>query len=166
MKNKEIYKVEKPEVNGNVINYEESRDKKFTDLHELYNEWETTIRRSSINKVKEIRKNFVGERHKLDHIIKEHKLLSFGMKKFLKGKRKIVTNLISICNERITLINKVINNGTNLPPMAMKFIDIAAKELDCGVFQKILSKSIEDVKMNEYQLSIVKQFLEDKNYNK
>lgn len=161
MRNKEIYKVEKPDSDGNTMDY---KNKNFIDLHEYYNKWDNKILNMSFNDIQNVRTKFVKERYKLDHIIK-NKQLSLGMKKFLKGKRKIVTNLISRCNERITLINKVINNGTNLP-MAMKFIDIAAKELDCGVFQKILSKSIENVKMNEYQLSIVKQFLEDKNYNK
>lgn len=164
-RNNEIYKVEKPEIDGNLITYNKNEEHKFLDLHEYHKEWKNKIRQSNLDNLKSIRKNFVNDRKSLDIIIKKSNI-SEGMRKFLKGKRKIITNLITKCNERIVLINKVINNGINMP-IAIKFMDISSRKLDSGTFQKILSESIKDVKTNEYQLSIIKEFLKkDENYNK
>ena len=161
-RNNEIFKVEKPEVDGNLVDYKENN--KFLDLHAYYNEWERNIKNTNLDNLQDIRKEFVNERHSLDKIIKNNPL-SEGMRKFLKGKRKIVTNLITRCNERITLINKVINNGRSMP-LSMKFMEIASQKLDSSIFQKILIESMKDVKLNDYQMSIIKEYLKEDNFNK
>jgi len=161
-RNNEIFKVEKPEVDGNLVDYKENN--KFLDLHAYYNEWERKIKNTNLDNLQDIRKEFVNERHSLDKIIKNNPL-SEGMRKFLKGKRKIVTNLITRCNERITLINKVINNGRSMP-LSMKFMEIASQKLDSSIFQKILIESMKDVKLNDYQMSIIKEYLKEDNFNK
>ena len=117
--------------------------KKHIDLDLFYEGWKDRIEKNSLIGVEEIRKYFKEEFEKLDVVLKNHNL-SIGMRRFLKRKRLMVRNILAAIKQKIKSINMIVHN-TSSKEVSRVFMEVASKELSKDIFQKILSKAVDNI---------------------
>ena len=110
------------------------------DLDKFYLDQRTIINRSSVIDLKKLREKHKIELEKLSNLIRDGQI-SDGLRRFLKGKRKMITNLLSDSKKRIKLYNSALNNRVSTD-LAKRFIKNAADQMEPFEFQHILGISL------------------------
>jgi len=136
------------------------KNKKFLNLDKYYRETEDLINKSSLKEIKKIREDLKIEKGSLDIVIKKDDI-SDGLRKFLKGKRKFITQLLSYSKRRIALLNKITNHSSE-KKLTEIFFKIASEELSSEIFQLILGKSLTMMELEkEYHKDIINEYFKD-----
>jgi hypothetical protein len=78
-------------------------------------------------------------------------------RKYLKGRRKFLTNLITHTNERIKLFNLVTHNGVT-KNFAVHFVQVAADQLPQAEFQRIYGLCVMDAAEIESSIEAIADF--------
>ncbi len=84
----------------------------FSDINfnKFYSDQTSLINSSTLFEIKKIREHYKIEVTSLNFVIK-NKILSVGMKRFLKGKRKFICMLLHYSKQKIKEINRFDNGG-------------------------------------------------------
>lgn len=129
------------------------------DFDELKSSWEQRINKMSLNDILATRKSFTETLEKIHLNLKEQNIKD-GRRRFLRGQRKIYTQLCSYTKERIRLIHLVICNGTS-ESLARKFLKVAADELPIETFQQVYGLALTDEDVKASKIEEVRKFLEE-----
>lgn len=129
------------------------------DFDELRSSWEQRIDEMSLNKIVAVRKLFTDILDKIHLHLREENITD-GRRRFLRGQRKIYTQLCSYAKKRIRLIHLVIYNGTS-ESLARKFVEVAADELPIETFQRIYGLALTDEDIKSSKIEEVTKFLEE-----
>ncbi|TET67568.1 MAG: hypothetical protein E3J56_12660 [Candidatus Aminicenantes bacterium] len=129
------------------------------DFDELRSSWQQKIDKMSLNEIATTRKLFTETLEKIHLNLKEQNIKD-GRRRFLRGQRKIYTQLCSYTKERIRLIHLVVCNGTS-ESLARKFLKVAADELPIEIFQRIYGLALTDEDIKSSKIEEVRKFLEE-----
>lgn len=99
-------------ISMGVVNSKISCSISFSDMNfnKFYDNQTSLIDSSTLFEVKKIREHYKTEVISLNFVIK-NRILSIGMKRFLKGKRKFICMLLHYSKQKIREINRFNNGG-------------------------------------------------------
>lgn len=142
---------------------ENAKVKKKTriDFDDFIREEEAKIGGMSITEIKKYRESRKRQLENIHDMMREEGITE-GRKKYLKGRRMVITNLLAFTKERIKIINVVVCNGTTMD-IASKFIRIAAEELPIDIFQKLYGLAAVGEEEDGFKIERVKKFLKEIN---
>jgi len=132
------------------------------DFDDFIKEEEARIGTMSLAEIKKYRE---GRKRQLENIhdMMREEGITEGRRKYLKGRRMVITNLLAFTKEKIRTINVVVHNGASMN-IASKFIRIAAEELPIDIFQRLFGLAAAGEEEDGLKIDRVKKFLEgDKN---
>lgn len=129
------------------------------DFDELRSSWEQRIDEMSLNKIVAARRLFTNILDKIHLNLREENIKD-GRRRFLRGQRKIYTQLCSYAKKRIRLIHLVVHNRTS-ESLARKFVEVAADELPIEIFQRIYGLALTDEDIKSSKIEEVREFLEE-----
>lgn len=133
------------------------KKKERIDFDDFIENQTRRMEKLSLNMLREYRENLKRQLEGLHELLREPEI-TLGRKKYLKGRRMVVTTLLSRSKERIRLINTVVHNTRDLD-LAVKFIGVAAEELSMDVFQKIYGRTMAELERKGELQEKVREFL-------
>ncbi len=136
----------------------EINHKKGQDFDEYREASEKLILRMNLREVRVFRER-LKERVESIHVLMREKDIKDERKNYLKGLRKVTTELLAVTKNRITTFNRLIHNGTQID-FAKVFMDVAASELDFGDFQRIYGKAASLCEIKAHKIEDVARFIE------
>ena len=113
----------------------------------------------SLAEIKKYRESRKRQLENIHDMMREEGITE-GRRKYLKGRRMVITNLLASTKERIKTINVVVHNGTTMN-IASKFVRIAAEELPIDVFQRLYGLAAVGEEEDGLKIERVKKFLEE-----
>lgn len=140
-------------------NQGETKIKKRVDFDILLKEQESAISKMSLKELNNYREGLKNQLSSIHNFLKE-KGITDGRIKYLRGRRKFATILLSSTKKRIKAINVSIHNGSPIA-LTKRFFNIAAEELPIDKFQAILGLALVGLEKEENENSIIKQFMQE-----
>jgi hypothetical protein len=131
-------------------------DQNRTDFDQWYKEKQELISNMSLGQVKVERISLKATLEGLHSLMGED--MTNARRKYLKGRRKFVTQLLAYTKERIKLFNVITHNGTP-HNVALKFLQVACDYLPQKTFQLLYGLAMTDIERNQIVIDEVKDFM-------
>lgn len=131
-------------------------DTNRTDFDKWYEEKQELISNMSLGQVKNERNDLKNTLEGLHLLMKDD--MTEGRKKYLKGRRKFVTQLLAYTKERIKIFNVITHNGTP-HNVALRFLQVACDYLPLKTFQTLYGLSMSDMERKQITIDEVKDFM-------
>ena len=132
-------------------------EKRRQNFEDWYKEQTAQIDLMPISSVQTRREELKIQLENLHTLMRDEKI-SIDRKKYYKGRRKFITQLISHTNDRIKLFNVVAHNGVS-KNLALRFVQIASKELPQKLFQRIYALSAMEEEREENSIESIRNFV-------
>lgn len=140
-------------------NQYQTKTKKRVNFDTLLKEQEVAISKMSLKELDSYREDLKNQLSSIHNSLKE-KSITDGRIKYLWGRRKFATILLSSTKKRMKAINVSVHNGSSIA-LTKRFFNIAAKELPIDKFQTILGLALIDLEEEENKNSIIRQFMQE-----
>lgn len=132
-------------------------EKQRRDFDDWYKEQAAQINQMPISSVHTRREELKVQLENLHDLMRGDNLTE-ERRKYYKGRRKFITQLISHANERIKIFNVVAHNGV-AKNLALRFVQIASQELPQGLFQRIYALSAMEEEQEESSIESIREFI-------
>lgn len=133
--------------------------KKRINFDDWYNMQVSAINKMSIAEVRQKRESFKNLLENIHGMIREEGITD-KRRKYLIGRRKFVTRLLSYSKTRIKLFNVISHNGIS-QNLALRFVQIAAEELPQAVFQKVYGLTVMESEEKASSIRAIRDFIDE-----